>query len=156
MQEIPNWIIKVIEMEKLQCKKCKKKFEVENLMSIAIQESGRPPHKDYLCIGLFCQQCKELIIFELKEMNLIELAFEILDQKTSNKISDKSKDDSSSILDNSEKKKKKRVKNQKSRITIQEVEEVRNFLKPENLLHEEFLMALGMMPEEIKKYNYKK
>ena len=159
MQEIPKWIIKVIEMEKLECRNCNKKFDADNLMSISIQESSKPPHKDYLCIGLYCRNCKELIIFELKEMSLIDFAFETLDQETSNKIQKKSKDDEPAVSTSSKEKKairrgKKSAK--RSKITLQEVNDVRKFLKPKDLTHEEFLIALGMLPEEIKKYNYKK
>jgi len=159
MQEIPKWIIKVIDNEKIGCKNCKKDFHANNLMSISVQESSKPPHKDYLCIGLYCRECKELMIFELKEMSLVEFAFEILDQETSDKIKKKSKDDSPAYNNNSEDTiPKKRVarKSKKSNITKKEVDEAKNFLSPEDLPHEEFLIALGMLPEEIKKYNYKK
>jgi hypothetical protein len=154
MQEIPNWIIKVVEMEKLRCKTCDARFHGDNLMSISIQESSRSPHKDYLCIGLYCGECKELMLFELKEMSLVEFAFEILDQETSDKIRKKSKDDVPAIA-KKEKKTRKR-KRKKGNITRKEVAEARKFLESEDLSHEEFLIALGMLPEEIKKYNYKK
>lgn len=160
MQEIPNWIIKVIDMEKIRCKNCDKQFSADNLMSISIQESSKPPHKDYLCIGLYCGKCKELMIFELKEISLVEFAFEILDQETSDKIQKKSKNNIPAFKDSdrvSEKKRatrKKRIK--KSSITKREITEVRKFLRQDGLTHEEFLVALGMLPEEISKYNYKK
>lgn len=155
MQEIPKWIIKVIEIEKLKCRGCDRKFKGDNLMSISIQESSRPPHNDYLCIGLFCSSCKDLMLFELKEMSLIDFAFEILDQETSDKIKKKSKDDIPAIAKIEHKRTRKR-KSKKGNITRKEVIEARNFLKPKNLSHEDFLIALGMLPEEIKKYNYKK
>ena len=160
MQEIPNWIIKVIEMEKLQCKTCDIRFNGDNLMAISIQESSRSPHKDYLCIGLYCGKCKELMLFELKEMSLVEFAFEILDQETSDKIKKNSKNDTSAFKNSSKTDSKKKIvrkkRNKKSSITQKEVLEVRKFLKPKDLLHEEFLIALGMLPEEIRKYDYRK
>ncbi len=159
MQEIPNWIIKVIETENLVCRHCDKGFEVGNLMSIGIQESSKSPHQDTLCIGMFCSKCEQLIIFELKEMTLINFAFEILDQETANKIK-KDEKETPAILDGPEKNKgknkRKRSRPRKSRITQKDVEEAKNFLKPKDLLHEDFLIALGMLPEEIIKYNYKK
>jgi len=92
-------------------------------------------------------------------MSLIDFAFETLDQETSNKIQKKSKDDEPAVSTSSKEKKairrgKKSAK--RSKITLQEVNDVRKFLKPKDLTHEEFLIALGMLPEEIKKYNYKK
>ena len=152
MQDIPKWIIKVIEREQLDCRLCKTMFNIDDLMSIGIQESSRKPHNDYLSIGLYCRKCKELMIFELKEMTLLDFAFEILDQETTNKIQKNNKKDDKVILDNKSKKRKFK----KSKITKKEVDDVRNFLKDDNLLHEEFLIALGLLPEEIKKYNYKK
>jgi len=156
MQEIPKWIIKVIDKEKLECRHCKKIFDVNNLISISIQESSKPPHNDYLCIGLYCKSCEELIIFELKEMTLIDFAFEILDQETANKIRKKSKNEPPSILNFDGDKKLERSRSKKSKITFKEVSDVRKFLKPKDLPYEEFLIALGMLPSEIKKYNYKK
>ncbi len=160
MKEIPSWIIKVIETENLVCRNCNNEFTVKNLISIGIQDSTKPPHRDTLCIGMFCSKCEDLIIFELKEMTLIDFAFETLDQKTSNKIEkqeDEAKKEIIDILDSLEQnkgRKRKRVK--KSRITKKEIDEVRAFLKPKDLLHEEFLIAMGMLPEDIVKYNYKK
>ena len=160
MKEIPKWIIKVIEKEDLVCGKCKIQFTIENLMSIGIHESTRSPHLDTLCIGMMCSECNELIIFEIKEMSLIDFAFEMLDKETSNKVEKKTKKDTvRDIIDDLEKgqikrRKKKRVK--KSNITLEEVKEVRKFLETKDLSHEDFLMALGMLPEEIDKYNYKK
>jgi hypothetical protein len=157
MQEIPNWIIKVIEKEKIECKGCGQQFDVDNLMAISIQESSRAPHKDYLCMGLYCAKCKELMLFELKEMTLVEFAFEILDQETSDKIKKKPKSDIPAIIKPENKKVKKvRKRRKKGNITQKEVVEARKFLKPKDLLHEEFLIALGMLPSEIEKYNYKK
>lgn len=156
MEDIPGWIIKVIKREKLICRGCKTKFEATDLMSIGIQKSGTSPHKDYLCIGLYCSKCKELIIFEIKEMSLVNFAFEILDQETTESKKVK-KDDTGEIfdiLDKPKKQKKKKIK--KSKITKKEIDDIRDFLKPKDLKHEEFLMALGMSPEEINKYNYVK
>ncbi len=159
MQEIPNWIIKVIDHEKIKCKLCAKQFVADNLMSVGIQESSSPPHNDYLCIGLYCGECNELMIFELKEISLVEFAFEVLDQETSHKIKKRSKDDTSAYTQSKKKPEEKKIRKRKikkSSITEKEVTEVRKFLKNKDLSHEEFLIALGMLPEEIKKYNYKK
>ena len=155
MKEIPRWIIKVVEMEKLVCRACSREFGEEDLMSIGIQESSKPPHEDTLCIGMFCPKCKELIIFELKEMGLVDFAFEILDQETNNKIQ-KRKASPSRILkkigvDEGVKRKKARS----SKITLKEQKDSVKFLQKIKT-HEEFLLAMGMLPDEIKKYNYKK
>ena len=160
MQDVPKWIIKVIEQESLVCRKCKMEFGTNNLISIGVHESSKPPHLDTLCIGMLCTKCNELIIFELKEMSLVDFAFEMLDQETANKIDKKTKKDVvRDIIDDLEEgqiKRRKRKKVKKSNITDDEVNEIRLFLKQKDLSHEDFLMALGMLPEEIDKYNYKK
>ncbi len=152
MQEVPDWIFRVIEVEDLMCRNCKKRFTADNLMSIGIQESSNSPHLDTLCIGMFCTKCKELIIFELKEMSLTGFAFEILDHGKKRN----GKENQFAKAEPRERKKKKSPKIRKSKITKKEIDEIRSFLKPLDLPHEEFLIALGMLPEEIAKYNYKK
>ena len=154
MKEVPNWIYKVIEMEDLGCRVCKKEFTEDNLMSISIQESSQPPHKDFLCIGLFCPDCKELMIFELKEMSLVDFAFDIVDQETSNKIK-KSSDGSPAFSKKTNKKTEKSKKVKKSKITLKEINDIKSFLK-KDLTHDQFLIAMGMSPQEIKKYNFKR
>lgn len=155
MQEIPKWIIEVIDEEKLTCRQCKGDFKSNNLMSIGIQESSKSPHNDYLSIGLFCRECKELMIFELKPMTLIDFSFEILEQETSNRIKKKSKEDTPAMVSDRGKKKIKRLMSQKSRITSKEVDDVRKFLKPKDLSYDDILSAMGMLPEDIKRYNSK-
>ena len=155
MQEIPKWIIRIIETENLVCRGCKKEFYTDDLMSISIQESSSPPYEDTLCIGMFCIKCKELIIFELKEMTLIDFAFEIIDQETSNKIK-KNKKETTAVNSAGGNKRKKRKEVKKSKIKLKEVEDIKKFLKTKGLLHEDVLIAMGMLPEEIDKYNYKK
>ena len=154
MQEIPSWILKLIELEGLKCRECKSTFTSDHLMSISIQESSQPPHKDFLCIGLYCPDCKELMIFEIKEMSLVTFAFDIIDQETENKIEKKSNKKASASSSIGEKRKKR--KKRKSKITKKEIDDIRKFLEPEDLDHEQMLLAMGMSPNEIDKYNYKK
>lgn len=152
MQQIPSWIMKIIKDEKLTCNRCKGRFKVDNLMSIGIQESSREPHNDTLCIGMFCPGCKDLTIFELKEMALIEFAFEIMEQETDDKIKKRSKKSSPAIL------KKPSLTptpvDQKSRITLRDVQETAKFLETHN--HEDCLSAMGFSKKEIEKYSYHK
>ena len=154
MEEIPAWIIKVVEIEELGCRTCGKRFTVDNLMSIGIQESSKPPHKDTLCIGLFCSKCKELIIFELKEMSLLHFAFDILEQETDNPIRKKNSGKRHFPVSN-KKERPKRKKVRRSKITLKELKESVKFLK-EVETHEEFMLAMGMSLEELRKYDYKR
>jgi hypothetical protein len=154
MKEVPRWIIGVIEEEKLACRLCGKEFGEEDLLSLGIQESSKPPHDDALCVGMFCPTCKELIIFEIKQqMGLVEFAFEILDQETTNKVKKKKMSPRKTLKKGESSKRKRRPT---SKITKKEIDEIKEFLKPEDLLHEEMLIAMGMLPSEIKKYSYKK
>jgi len=157
MKDIPGWVIKVIETNDLNCNKCKKILSVDRLISIGVQESAIAPHTDKLCIGLNCLKCKEMTIFEIKDMSLIEFAFELLDKETeTEKPKKKSKSrDVLKELSSEKSSSRRKSKNMKSKITKREVNEVARFLKNANT-HEDFLVAMGMSPEQISKYNYKK
>ena len=152
MEQVPKWIFKLIDVEGLRCRGCNKVFISSDLMSISIQESSQPPHKDFLCIGLYCHDCEELMIFELKEMSLVEFAFDIVDQETTHKIKKKSKKDILNTFNNFSQKKRRK----KSKITLREINEIKEFLKPSDLKHVDLLTAMGMSLSEINKYNFKK
>lgn len=158
MQEIPKWINKIIREEDLTCSKCDVVFEIDNLISIGIQESTQSPHNDTLCIGIYCSKCKELTIFELKEMTLVEFAFEILGQEAEQsgrpapKMKRK-KRKASSILKRADG--EARRKKKKSKITRGEIQKDVSFLNSIEY-HEEFLIALGFSLEQIDRYNIKK
>ncbi len=158
MHYLPEWILNIIDTENLSCNQCNVFFTRGHLMYIGIQEGSQPPHHDMLCIGMFCQKCKEMTIFELKEMTLLELSMEILEQTTGgNKRTFKSKSKKKKIqmpMLNKSKREKKKL-NPKSKISLQEIEDSKNFLA--NIKnHQEFLVALGMSLEEIGKYNLRR
>ncbi len=162
MKNIPEWVIKIVETNDLSCNKCKKVMKTNNLISIGVQESAVDPHHDKLCIGLNCPDCREMTIFELKDMSLIEFAFELLDKETQNKKSEKKSIQKRDVLKElvgemqpSEMQPRRRSAKKKSKITKKEVNEVVRFLKATKT-HEEFLVAMGLSPEQISEYNYKK
>jgi hypothetical protein len=158
MHHVPTWILNLIEREDLLCHQCNFLFKLGNLMSIGIQESSQKPHNDMLCIGMFCSKCQELTIFEIKEMNLLEFSFEIVGKKTEDKVRVERAEEE----DDDEKEEKKRgvppMKKPirtKSKITSKEVQDSVRSLNAMKT-HEEFLVAMGMSPEEIRKYDFKK
>jgi len=155
MKNIPEWVIKIVQTNDLSCNKCKRIMAVKNLISIGIQESAQDPHNDKLCIGLNCYKCKEITIFELKEMSLLDFAFELLDKETeSNKKSVPTRDVLKELSGDQSSKRRSSV-NMKSKITKKEVNEVVRFLNSTKN-HEDFLVAMGLSPEQIGKYYYKK
>ena len=158
MKDIPEWIVRMVEADNLYCNKCKKTLRVEHIISMGIHESSVEPHNDKLCIGVSCPYCNDVTTFELKEMSLLKFAFEILDNgATSDKPKKKSKDKETDILKELSGKKptRKRLVSKRSKITKKEVNEVRRFLNGAKT-HEDVLIAMGMSPEEISKYSYKK
>lgn len=157
MKNIPEWIIKVVETDKLHCNKCSKVLGVDDLTSLGIQESAVSPHNDKLCVGLSCPKCKDITIFELKEMSLIEFAFEILDKETEAKKEPESNKEKRDVLRElaSDRPQRRKSVQRQSKITKKEVNEVVKFLN-DTKTHEDFLVAMGMSPEQISKYNYKK
>ncbi len=162
MRDIPEWIVRMVEADNLYCNKCRKTLKVEHVISMGIHESSVEPHDDKLCVGVCCPHCKDITIFELKEMSLVEFAFEILDKGTrpEKKKGWEQKDKKSEKRDvlkeiSGRKPTRKRIVNKKSKITKKEVNEVRRFLNSAKT-HEDVLVAMGMSPEQISKYSYKK
>jgi hypothetical protein len=100
-----------------------------------------------------------MTIFELKEMSLVEFAFEILEKeneshKQKKPIKKGKKKDVLRELSGS-KSDRDSLKNKVSKITKKEVNEVIRFLD-NTKTHEDFLVAMGLSPEQIREYNYKK
>ena len=157
MKDIPEWIIRMIEADNLYCNKCRKTLRVEHIISMGVHESSVEPHDDKLCVGVSCPECKDVTIFELKEMSLVEFAFEILDKGTKPEKPKKKVDKGTDILKELTGKKpaRKRRVSKKSKITKKEVSDIARFLK-NTKTHEELLVAMGLSPEQISKYNYKK
>ena len=151
MQHIPDWIAKIVSVGKMKCNDCSKLFRVDDMISVGVQESNQPPHPDTLCIGMFCKKCREITIFELKEMTLIDFAFEVLDRETGDQNDRPAK--SGRVKRKREKREVREVK--RSKISSKEMRADIDFIRKVKS-HEEFLIALGMSPSEIEKYNIKK
>lgn len=157
MKDIPKWITDIVETDSLRCNKCKDRIGVDCLISIGIQESSVDPHNDKLSIGMYCSDCREITVFEIKEMSLVEFAFEILERETKPRKSGKVLKKATIRRDVLEELSggKKRETPPRSKITKKELNESIRFLKNVKT-HEEFLIAMGMSPGQIDKYNYKK
>ena len=162
MKDLPSWIEKILNSDNLTCGRCDKNFSRKELISVGIQKSSRKPHKEILFIGIACDECGEMTIFELQEMSLLNLAFEIIEEQAE-EYTDKRKRE----LDNEIKSTRKRPEQQnkqnnhqqqkiiRSKITRKEIKDdvrILNNLK----YHEDFLVALGMSLDDIEKYSYKK
>lgn len=150
MKDLPNWVKKILDNDKLTCGACDKLVTFGDLFSVGIQKSNKKPHKEVLSIGLVCKYCDEMTIFELNEMTLLDLAFEILEEQSKNQ-DDKNRKDLDREIDTVPKKSKKI----KSKITIREIKNSVAFLNKLKT-HDDFLMALGMSLEEIESYKIKK
>ena len=158
MKDIPEWIIKLVKTSSLCCNKCKDRLGVDYLISIGIQNSSIEPHDDTLCIGMYCAVCREITIFELKEMSLVEFAFEILEKETEPKKKFVNKQESSTksnMLKELGRGGQGQKSLHKSKITRKEINESVRFLQGVKT-HEEFLVAMGLSPEQICRYSYKK
>lgn len=152
MNDVPLSIRNMLGREKFSCSNCNNFFSPDDLTTIGIKQGSKKPHNDVLVIGLLCQKCKELILFEVGEMGLLDLAFEILENETSDQIREKEKELDEELQKNRANrhlpKKKVVKKSSSSSITIQEVKDAKSFLKKFKY-HDDFLMELGMTPEEV-------
>ena len=161
MKDLPSWIRKILTSDNLTCGRCDKTFSHKELISVGIQKSSRRPHKEILFIGIACDKCGEMTIFELQEMGLLNLAFEIIEEQTE-EYTNKKKRELDNEINNSTRKRPEQPNNQqnqqkiiRSKITRKEIKEdvrILNNIK----YHEDFLVALGMSLDDIEKYRFKK
>lgn len=163
MHEIPQWIINIVANDDMDCDTCKKQFTPKDIVAIGIQESTQPPHKDTLTIGLFCRKCNELAIFEIKQMNLVDLAFTILEGESSESIKKteaalddqiakkkaEESDKSRAGKDPTRSRGKKPIS--RSKITAQDARKASIILR-RCKSHDDFLALMGMSPNEIESY----
>lgn len=157
MQNIPRWLQAALKTTKLKCHKCDKIFNCNHLRAIGVRDSYQKKDVETLFVELMCLNCSEMTLFELKDMTLIELSYEIMDdlEIPPEDVVKREKMDLGEELDHKITKghfmKKKR---KRSKITLKEIKESAKFL--ENVdTHEEFLIAIGLSPEDIDKYNMK-
>ncbi|KKM62413.1 hypothetical protein LCGC14_1521940 [marine sediment metagenome] len=168
MLDMPNWIISSLRKEKVDCRKCGFVFNSGSIKAIGIREAYQRGKKETLFVELFCQKCKDEIFFEIREMGLIDFAIDILtnkdkegdeyEQEQFDFQQDPKIEDLMSRVEKSQRKKmdkKPGRSNSKSKITLKEIKDHAKFLDTLKT-NDEFLQALGMSPEEIKKYEYNK
>lgn len=183
MFDIPRWIGRALKQEEVRCHECKMSFNIKNISAIGIRDSlendgNKKNNKECLFIELVCSRCSRMTLFELKKMSLIEFTFDLLDEQekqVEENLHDVQKNDLSlefnfditekmnnidysGLFKGSNKGKKRPIrkrKKKKSKITLLDIKEIKEFLKSIKY-HEEFLVAIGLSPEEIDKYNIKK
>ena len=174
MLDIPQWVISSLKREKVDCHKCGHIFEPQSVKAIGIRESYQVKKKELLFVELLCQKCRNMTIFEIRTMGLVDLSIDVLANKDDKDDKDDKeegydsdpydvheefkKEDLMFKLESSQRKKmnKKPARpNLKSKITLKEIKEHSQFLETLKT-NDEFLQALGMSPEEIKRYEYKK
>ena len=155
MNDAPNWIIKFLNSGNICCGLCNKKFSEEDLISIGIQESIVDPNKDMLTIGMYCEDCHEVTLAEIKEMSLVDLSIDVLESEE-DEIREDQEEIENMRSDYRKNKKKCRVDNNNKNnrkgagISKKDVSNVSRFLKSIDS-HDELLTAMGMLPEEIEK-----
>jgi len=151
MKDLPNWIKKILDKDNLTCGVCNNLVTAKNLVSVGIQKSNKKPHNEVLCIGTICDSCKEMTVFELNEMTLLDLAFEILEEQS--RVQDEKK--GNSVGEEIHNPVERNSKMTKSKITKTEIKDSAEFLNSIKN-HDEFLLALGMSLEEIESYKIQK
>ncbi len=169
MKSLPSWIKKILEDEHLTCGQCNNLFKYEDLLSVGVQKSNHKKEKEVLFIGIICKECKEMTVFELQEMSLLELSIEVLGEQTEKEINNKKRELDNEIKNENKKEdnqnksdiiKPKRIKKMQSRITVKEIKDIKDFLNSKDYFkvenYDDFLIAMGMCLEDIDKYKIKK
>lgn len=180
MQDIPQWIKNFITKEKCLCSQCKTVLKEKNINAIGIKYSYTNPLKEALYIEFLCIKCATVLKYEIKNMLLVELALDIIQniqekeehkhekeneneffeikpedyKQTDEELSQEEQFLNDIGLTKDENPTRKKIKKEKSKITSKDIKENSQFLK--NIKsHHDLLEAMGMNPEEIVKYNIK-
>lgn len=169
MNDIPLWIIELIENSSFNCSKCKHKLVHSDICGIGIYKNKK---KSALGISVSCSKCKQLHKYDIQNMDLEELAYMILEGiEEYEEISEELDIDDLDDLDDSDElddffdsnkdddvetpeeyyNKFAKKKAHRSKISEKEVED---FIKAMNdcSSYEQLLLKLGITPDE---YNYK-
>ncbi len=152
MKDLPHWVKKILDNDNLTCGVCDKVVSLKDLFSMGIQKSSVKPHRETLFVGIVCKACKEMTLFELKEMTLLDFAFEILEEQSKAQSKNNRKELDKEMKTSS---RSKKVKKTKSKITLKEIKNSVAFLNKIET-HDDFLMALGMSIDQIESYKLKK
>ena len=166
MNNVPHWMLSALKSTKLRCHKCHNIFNSSQLRALGIRDSYHEEGKETLFIELICSKCSEMTLYELQDMSLVELAFDILDdieedvdiiqkEKHGSSIEELSINEDKSGLSKKKIIKKKISKINKSKISLKEIKDSVKLLQSLKT-HEDFLIELGYSPEEIEKFNIKK
>lgn len=160
MKNLPHWIQDIIDSNNLTCGRCNQIFYLKDLFSIGIEKSSKNPHKDVLFLGMICKKCGEMTNFELQEMSLIDLAFEVLEEQSSAQTEKKKKELDCELGitagdQNDSPKKIKEASHNRSKITLKEIKDHSDFLKKIET-DDQLLGAMGMSIDEMEKYNIQK
>jgi len=178
MLDIPQWILKTLNEEKLLCHKCKNTMGEKNIRACGVRNSFKNKQKEVLFLEVFCKKCEELTIYEIDDMGLIEFSFEIIEEMERQAEEEQSNDQMEKKMteeeeeydlfegvseNNSRRKNKvnnsnKPNKKRKSKITNKEIKDIITFLNNggKKRYHDDFLIELGLSPEEIDSYKIKK
>ena len=179
MRDIPQWILKTLKEEKLICHKCKDIMGSSHIRACGIRNSFKNKSKEVLFLEMNCNKCDELTIYEIERMSLFEFSYEIIEEmerqseeehaegQMKKKLADDMNENKmeSDLFENvdddisqKEQKPNRPRKNKKSKITNKEIKDIVNFLQNsgKERFHEDFLVELGMSPEEIDSYKVKK
>lgn len=163
MKGVPQWIVDGLIEERFICPKCKSKFSVRAVNAIGIRMSNRQPGQQVLYIEYRCKQCNQTTFIEMQQMTPMDFAMcilEELDENIANVVQQELSNNPPYEQENTNQPKieaetiephKPKRKN-KSKITLKEVAEAVKALKKIST-HDEFLQTLGMLPDEIKKFN---
>jgi hypothetical protein len=182
MKNVPSWVVDALMSKKFMCQGCRKVLDkIETLKAMGIRECFKDPMKESFFIELCCPKCKTITFFELQEMTLVDLSFEILDEveeeeeemeirnkknkkeqhswdKINEEDDDDDDDEDEDYEDNEDyrgdyKKEGSLYKETKeeSKITKKEIEDSAIVLKALKT-HEDFLEMIGLSPEKIKEY----
>jgi len=148
MKHMPFWITEILKKKEISCYSCDNPFHVNSVVGVGVKKSIKNSKKDAVFVDLRCLNCNKTATFEIANHNLLDLAYDILDEIEREAVGEEN-------IPEQDKCSQHRHVSKRTKITKKEMNEMSQFLKNVKT-HEDFLTEIGMSPEEIEFYSFKK
>lgn len=158
MKEVPEWLVNLAKG--YQCPKCNSPINIDKIISLGVKESHKYKDREVIFFEYFCEDCKDLCIFELDFSDSSGIIPKMLDSLSedigdiedidNDEVGEEIEEALNEFYGNSSNKKKS--KDVKSGISDSEFKNIKSFLS-DCKYWEDFLGEIGLSPELIDKYS---
>jgi len=155
MLNTPKWIINCLQSDGFCCPHCKTRFNPNDIKACGIRLSFRNEKKHVVYVEYHCSECeKQPTLLELYDMEFEEFAYSVFDDESHDTEGSGYIEKFSSDAKKGKKERPNKIprKTRASKISNKEVKDMKKILNQSDS-HYDFLMALGMSPEDLTEYD---